>query len=407
MRLPLAVTLLLAACSGFDTTTTTARANTPLAPTVRDSAGIEIAEHPADAFDRAPLITMDTVPLFEIGGEGAELELSRGAMPLVLRDGRLAIYAEGTIHIVDTNGTIVERIGRAGSGPGEFRTAMLSYGRADTVLAQDGALSRISYVVPGVGVVRDRRFVSFSREGMFMPVGGLGGDTIIAATAGFALREGMTGPEELPWRASRLDPGSDSLEQVDSIAGFVLVPSGGEARVRAYDGMPSVVVATDAVITTSGRTWALRVVRPDGVLRRLVRVPAPRRPVDPVMVSADADSQITQFRAMLAERGGSAPQDTTKIFDAIRQMPTADSVGAIGWVWNGGDGVLWVKDGGYNYADSTWAFTAVRADGTLLGRLQGPSQTKIAAFGPGVVVVRAEDDNGFVTLKVHRLNAPR
>ncbi|MBL0178712.1 MAG: hypothetical protein IPP98_06235 [Gemmatimonadetes bacterium] len=35
----------------------------PLAPVVRDSAGVAIYEHPADAFDRAPRFVMSKKPV--------------------------------------------------------------------------------------------------------------------------------------------------------------------------------------------------------------------------------------------------------------------------------------------------------------------------------------------------------
>jgi len=52
-------------------------------------------------------------------------------------------------------------------------------------------------------------------------------------------------------------------------------------------------------------------------------------------------------------------------------------------------------------------YTAFRPSGTILGRLVIPKDRTAIAFGDGTVVLRSEDADGFVTLRVHRLNGLR
>ncbi|MBK6496042.1 MAG: hypothetical protein IPG05_13240 [Gemmatimonadetes bacterium] len=75
----------------------------------------------------------------------------------------------------------------------------------------------------------------------------------------------------------------------------------------------------------------------------------------------------------------------------------------IGKALIGADGVAWIKDGGYRQADARWGWTALRRDGTILGRLVGTGKDPVVAFGANRVMLKSEDEDGFVTLRVHTL----
>jgi len=98
---------------------------------------------------------------------------------------------------------------------------------------------------------------------------------------------------------------------------------------------------------------------------------------------------------------------TLQIIASLRDRPVPDSLAAFDRILVGTDDVIWLRDGRYSVADSTWAYTAIRNDGTILGRLTGSNNDRIVGFGAGTVLLREEDADGFVTLRVHRLNGMR
>ena len=59
------------------------------------------------------------------------------------------------------------------------------------------------------------------------------------------------------------------------------------------------------------------------------------------------------------------------------------------------------------YAEPTWAWTAVKKDGTILGRLVGTGKDPVVAFGANRVMLKSEDDDGFVTFRVRTLTVGR
>jgi hypothetical protein len=403
--------LLLAACAGAadDAGNGPATGNTaPLAPVVRDSAGVTIYEHPADAFDRAPRFVMSEKPVTEVKGSEFEMDLTYVREPLVLRDGRIALYAEGSVAIIDQQGDLVKRIGRTGEGPGEFRAGEIAAGLGDTLLVQDSQNSRLSLVVPESGVVRSRPFQGYSRGNAFGAVGQSADGGILLATNGFAYTPDLTRSPVVQWRSARMPPGSDSIILVDSVPGPDLV---------LRNGSPDIVMNTPLAVTTawgdeflvsrSGH-WVLQRMRLDGSLVARIVVAAPRRATDAAGIKAEVDGRFAQMLEGIA-RGrveGRAP-DTSVVRKRLTEWPRADSLPLIAKAFIGPDGVAWIKDGGYMYAESTWAWTAVQKDGTILGRLVGRGKDPVVAFGANRVMLKSEDDDGFVTFRVHTLAVNR
>jgi len=89
-----------------------------------------IADEPAAATAR-PVIALDSLPLVSIGTEdGSPAELLAGAhSALLLKDSSIVIANSGTheIRIFDPTGQHLRTVGRSGSGPGEFRSYLVTY----------------------------------------------------------------------------------------------------------------------------------------------------------------------------------------------------------------------------------------------------------------------------------------
>ncbi|HQW66332.1 MAG TPA: hypothetical protein PLJ23_04780, partial [Gemmatimonadales bacterium] len=67
----------------------------------------------------------------------------------------------------------------------------------------------------------------------------------------------------------------------------------------------------------------------------------------------------------------------------------------------GDDATLWVVDGLTQF-DTTWAATGFRTDGAMIGRLTGTGGVPVA-FGEGVVLVKAVDEDGIVRLELRSI----
>lgn len=122
-RMSLLASVVLAGCAGSG-----ADASSAAAPQVRDSAGIRLVEHQLEAatltdstawrMDGAPMWRFASVP------REAEAELLGIVGATFLADGGLVLThrSKQELLVLDASGQFVRSIGRAGDGPGEFRT---------------------------------------------------------------------------------------------------------------------------------------------------------------------------------------------------------------------------------------------------------------------------------------------
>lgn len=141
-------------------------AQSAVAPAGRDSAGIRIVEH-SRVVGLASRIGLSPTPLVDLAGLRSDPreELDVRVPFLIakpLSDGRWVLMDFASLLIVDPDGKFVRRVGRAGSGPGEFRQLRdVCVGPADTLLAISMA---------------DRRIVVFDSSGRHVKTRGYEGD---------------------------------------------------------------------------------------------------------------------------------------------------------------------------------------------------------------------------------------
>jgi hypothetical protein len=403
--------VLLASCAGAtdDQAGGSGSGNTtPLAPAVRDSAGVAIYEHAADAFDRAPHFVMSRKPVTEIKGEELEIDLSKVWQPHLLSDGRVVVFADGSVLVFGQDGELAERIGRMGEGPGEFRAGNIYLGLGDTLLVTDGGNMRLSFVVPGQGVVRSIPIPEPARRSWVSVIGQSANGGFLLATTGFAFTPDLEKNPVVQWRSARLDAGVDTVVPLDSIPGPVLaVRNGGPDIVRNAPLPVTMLWGGDFLVSRAGH-WGLTIMRPDGSQVARIVVPLPRRAVDAAGAKAEVDAQFAQaMQAVASGRMEGRPPDSATLRKRLAEAPRADSLPLIAKALVGPDGVAWIKDGGYMYTEPTWAWTAVKKDGTILGRLVGKGKDPVVAFGANRVLLKSEDDDGFVTYRVHALTVER
>jgi hypothetical protein len=122
-RMSLLATAVLVGCAGSGADTSSAAA-----PQVRDSAGIRLVEHQLEdaAQTDTTALRMGGQPAwrFESVPRDAEAELLGVVGAAFLTDGGLVLThrSKQELLVLDASGRFVRSIGRAGDGPGEFRT---------------------------------------------------------------------------------------------------------------------------------------------------------------------------------------------------------------------------------------------------------------------------------------------
>ncbi len=403
----LVLALVLAGCGGAsDRPANGDRSDTPLMPTVRDSAGVTIYEHPADALERAPLITVDTVPLAVIGdADNIELDLSRSGTPVFLDNGNLALFASGSVWIFDADGNAVERIGRQGAGPQEFGSGALALGLGDTIVVTDSRNSRISLVVPGEGVARVRTAMLRSDGSFYGSAGQIGDDAYLMINQGSSLTPDAES-ERLKTPAGRLDPGSDTVRNTVSLKGQkVFVNRGGAAgggiSIEQYSPIDFATLWVGDVLVVRGDRWVVERYDTEGGLRTRIVVPRVRMPISEAMKREDIDAWIASFRQSMGAALEAEGMDTAQAWAELRNQPFADSLTHFRGVSTTRGGLAWLL-AAERMSDSSWKYTAVRPDGRIIGVLQGEGRAPIA-LGDDRVILRKEDDDGIVTWQVHRL----
>jgi hypothetical protein len=399
------IALLVAACSLGGDKPSAGRSDAPLIPKQRDSAGVRILEHPADALDRAPLITLDTVPIATIGQGAADLDLSQAYSRMILGDGSIVFFASGAVHVYSPDGASNRRIGRDGDGPGEFRRGELAWGRGDTILVTDPNNARISWVVPSSGVVRTRSVTLGRPGGGYGAIAQWDGDTLIMGTVDYYPQATADG-SGVPMPVGVLSPAHDSIRvlahltglQMRSVPGAAGADLEGPAAVR-YSPMPATGSWGDGVLASNSDRWHLDRYRPAGGLAFSVRIPQPRVPMTKELKDRDVAATIALFK-----QRPDPPPDTSSFFRRLPHLPYPDSLPAFAEVWTTPGGIAWVRDARLR-SDTTWAYTAVDSSGAIVGRLLGTGKAPIA-FGTDRALIPREDADGVVTWRVFRVTLP-
>jgi hypothetical protein len=125
----------------------------------RDSAGIEIVESGAPAWDAGEGWTLSVEPVLRIGvADGDSLyQFHQVRSAVFLDDDRVAVANSGTstIRFYDGDGSFQHQSGGPGNGPGEFATlGPLTRLDGDSVAAYDFQLRRLTILSPGGAIAR-------------------------------------------------------------------------------------------------------------------------------------------------------------------------------------------------------------------------------------------------------------
>jgi hypothetical protein len=423
----LAWCLLSSACAGAydaEAIRQSAPRGDPVLATARVENGVTVYGHAAGALDRAPPWKLESDPVVTIGGADGDpnYDLTGVSYVVPLSDGRVMTFARigNKVFVFGRDGKGERVIGRTGQGPGDW----MRFGdpvllKNDTVLVLDFANNRLNWVTADGGIVRTapydvtgemrrmNQIAGFLSTGELLlhSAGTWGGhltDSLHRSLAGVVAAKIVNGSSNVTPELPRDAAAFRTLTSVPDMQGSLVetryrgrvrsvwqpVRLGGSALLAAWDSAYASVMAWS-------RTIELR--DANGSLGARIEVPVRRRAVTPAM----RDARIATELGWLSAPGSEGLIDRAESQRLAREAPFADSLPYFEHLVVGSDGTLWVVDA-IAPNDSGWTATALRNDGAILGRLAATGRSVPMAFGANQVIVRAEDENGVVSLRVYR-----
>ena len=355
----------------------------------------------------APLWRLPAAPVITVGGaDQPDVELNRVGS-LDLRDGRLLI-ANGDppqLIVVDLNGTITRRLGRAGSGPGEFGRVGWAAFLGDTVVAFDAGSRRL------IGFLPDGKPVTFPP----VPSGGSGslslyldgrlacGNWLAPSSYGIGGGDSRTSPVRDTMYVTLLSPGLERVVQrlgpflgVASMGFFVGEGSArsGVVGISAFSPVTLSGVSDSMIYTMDTATPDLDLWDCRGQRRSRITVPIPERPVTPSAVERVKQKELAVSRVEMARRFVDtrySAANLPRVFPRVRSIVS------------GPGGELWLEQ--YEAdpeAASTWWVLAL--SGRVTARLQTPAGFRIKGVTRTHVAGVHYDADGVESIRVYRLS---
>ncbi len=401
-RRTLLLSFLLAACGG-GASGGGDRATRPLEPAVRDSAGVTLLEHPADALERAPLITIDSVPLATFAGDvdDPDKDLAKFVWPTFSTGGDLVGFDRDqrqllVLRVADGRR---DRYGRGGAGPGEFAfpTDILAT-PDDSLLIADASNNRIAFGHAGTGSVREvpragfRLYRFVARQGP-----ALLGSAIDASGVG-EFRDG--GAINVPIKLAVWHPGEDSVRVVKRVDGGTEIVEVTSRSVMSFDmpfGPHTRIARWDAdFLVGRAEDWSIERWDTAGQLTTVLRIGMRQPPVTDAMMEQYVQGLVTE----------ALRRDSTQNADSLRQhfaaRPHADRMAPYVSIHTAPRGTIWVRDYALE-SDSSWSATAIAPDGRILGRIVAAKGALPVAWGDDRLAFKSEDSNGIATITIRRL----
>ncbi len=345
---------------------------------------------------------------FRIGGARARGWDVLGYVPTVAFDERGLLYVldadESVVHVVDSEGELVRRLGRQGEGPGEFGSTR------DMVVSRDGTLV--------IGDAQRRVYHAFSAAGDFVDQFRLGN----AGGLSREMRGAVSGQSFLTLAETQT---ARRFEIVDLVGGTAVHrplfstwrprdkvhPDGVEFMFSGYETsgpfewwypeahferLPGGGIA---VADTS--SWLIRIVGSDGSVDRLIR-----RPLSPHAITRTMRDEAKRRQRDWFD-GLSPSRYRDLIFDAIDNMrffPEVPVVCGMRTTWNGG---IWIQRCDDDAFGDASAIDVIGPEGSYFGTFSPGATEMPDAFGPnGLIAFIQKDEFEATVVVVARLSDP-
>ncbi len=402
-----AVITMLAACSRGDGSNAAAAAST------RDSAGVTILEYPEGALDKAAVWSLSQAPLATIGADenDSTVDLSTSMLGTMLPDGRLVVVTANPSEVlmIDAAGARTGTIGRAGSGPGEYRFVMqlLRFG-ADTLFVFD-APSRKGMIFAATGgallgdmafpVPSDRPFPPIIRGRLANGTFVHSGEPLIPTPPA-----GATGFYRLPMPIFAFRQGARAYDTLFATEGGVMHASSvtvGEntipiSRNVMFGPLTLLAIGPNAIWHSRADRYEIERRDTSGAVTRIIRMNRSPRAVS----AADKEKFKTALREGLQRMKALMPPgllDTE--LKRVNETVFAEHFAAVGQMSVDAGGSLWVTAGSA-VTDTTTTWAVYDAEGALQGVVVLPEGQLLTADASRVVVRREDDATGVVRLEV-------
>lgn len=343
-------------------------------------------------------------PRIVFGIDDIDLHRVRGAQ--LMPGGRVAIADAGNARIVlfAGNGKVEKTIGRAGSGPGDFRglTDIAVFG--DTLLAYDGMLNKVSRWRADGTLVDASQLPSVEERPMGLRAFVSPNELLLTSMANHL--GGRTGLYLDSVNLYRYDLGTRQLNKLDILAwsyAFIYVQDGGVTSYATPFLGSANVAAGGARIAQSGLTGArINILDSSGAVETSVALPEVTRRFDPAMVTRYRDSLLAVSRAM-----GDRSQRTTERIGAVfgKTFPSPEQVSTVQKMRTVGNEV-WIRVFGAGAGGMSRWYVLLPAQGRLVARVALPGDWDVLGGESGKVLILRRDDLGVETVGLFEVLKP-
>jgi hypothetical protein len=350
----------------------------------RDSSGIRIVEN-APRASTPYRFAIALTPTFRVGGAEVDANLEfdhrQGFLRAIrLSDGRIAVTDVVRIHFFNAEGSRERVVGRAGSGPEEFRSlSAICHTRGDTIVVADEMNRRLAVLDRNGAFVRTVPLVEYSVQGSDFCFDD--GSVLVSSRAPAATLRDRS------MRLTRLRLDGSVL----NVVGTVEIAS---PDPLAFSQV-SVLARGKRVYLGSGEKSEVRVLAADGA---------------PVLMVRSADARVAMAAGVLEDRirpvtPGSARQPASKS-GMPRYWPSYEKLSV------DQEGRLWIKDVQKDRTAREQTWTAFDSTGHILGRLSIPTSAdalrfEVLGFGGAHVLVRVFGSDGAAYVHVYPLEERR
>jgi hypothetical protein len=361
---------------------------------VRDSAGVQVAESTAPAWGEDEGWRVSAEPTLQIGeAEGApQYLLSRVGSATRRSDGSIVLANSGSqeIRTYGPDGAYLRSFGREGGGPGEFqRLGGIYLLPGDSILAYDFPARRLSLFSPEGEFVRASTLQGelTPNQGFPQVIHALSDGSVIVRLIGFdgnaSAADGLTFQTQTFLRFSATGELLDTVSVQPPLETYQVsqeAPSGMIAMVMMTPsfGREQVTAVTESrIMLGSNKVFQVEVYAPEGALERIIRVERPPRPVTDEMLEALARER--------SEREAAAHRDDPLLRRAHQEMPHAATVPFYSRALGDDAGNLWLRE--YDVPEEPEpAWMIFDPEGRLLGTVALPADFTPSHIGEDFVL---------------------
>jgi hypothetical protein len=369
--------------------------------TVRDSAGITIAESSAPEWVTREAWSLADVTHIDIGSStepGHDLYDVTGFVRL--GEGRVAVANSGSseVRIFSDSGELLHSFGRAGEGPGEFR----SMGRifllpGDSILVTDTRLDRLTIFSPAGAVVRTAQIEA-------PPAGTIPSPTVrlrdgsLLARPGFSFGSGsVSGVYQDTVPLLRYGADGSFIAELGRYPGPEYFVYAGEGNVlggeRTWGLRSHVAAAGDGFIVGYSSDYSYETHDANGELVRMVRAHRPVREV----TAAD----IARVKEPSPDDDPANAAFWRRVLDAMEYPTRFPAYAAI---LTDADGYVWIRDYAWPEEGVPQEWQVFDRDGRWIGALTMPPGFSVMSIGRSEILGIYRDEVDVEHLHAYRLS---